>query len=143
MCFVCGLENPIGLKVFFYDDDDGRVIVKFTPRQEHQGYPGVVHGGIISALLDEVIGRVVTSLDIWAVTAKLELKFRKPVPLGEELTIIGEMIRLRSRSFEARGELRLADGALAVEGHGVYIRLSEEEIEKRRDELGFWEVVPD
>jgi len=53
------------------------------------------------------------------------------------------MIRLRSRSFEAKGELRLADGTLAVEGRGVYIRLPEEEIEKRRSELGFWEVVPD
>jgi len=143
LCFVCGMENPIGLKAFFYDDDNGRVIVKFTPRQEHQGYPGFVHGGIITALMDEAIGRVVTSLDIWAVTAKLELKFRQPVPLGEELTIIGEMIRLRSRSFEARGELRLADGTVAVEGYGVYIRLPEEEIEKRRSELGFWEVVPD
>jgi len=142
MCFVCGMENPIGLKAFFYDDD-GRVIVKFTPRQEHQGYPGVLHGGIITALMDEAIGRVVTSLDIWAVTAKLELKFRRSVPLGEQLTIIGEMIRLRSRSFEARGELRLADGTVAVEGYGVYIRLPEEEIERRRSELGFWEVVPD
>jgi uncharacterized protein (TIGR00369 family) len=143
MCFVCGMENPIGLKAFFYEDDDGRVIVKYTPREEHQGYPGFVHGGIISALIDEVIGRVVTSLDIWAVTAKLELKFRKPVPWGEELTIIGEMIRLRSRSFEARGELRLADGTLAVEGYGVYVRLPDEEIKRQRAALDFWEVVPD
>jgi len=143
LCFVCGMENPIGLKAFFYEDDDGRVMVKFTPRQEHQGYPGFVHGGIISALMDEVIGRVVTSLDIWAVTAKLELKFRKPVPLGEELTIIGEMVHLRSRSFEAKGELHLADGTVAVEGYGVYVRLPDEEIERRRSELDFWEVVPD
>jgi len=137
------MENPIGLKAFFYEDDDGRVIVKFTPREEHQGYPGFVHGGIISALMDEAIGRVVTSLDIWAVTAKLELKFRKPVPLGEELTIIGELVRTRSRTFEARGELRLADGTLAVEGQGLYVRLPDEEIERRRAEVDFWEVVPD
>ena len=143
MCFVCGMENPIGLKAFFYEDDDGRVIVKFTPREEHQGYPGFTHGGIISALMDEVIGRVVTSLDIWAVTAKLELKFRKAVPLREELTIIGEMVRLRSRSFEAKGELHLTDGTIAVEGYGVYVRLPDEEIERRRAELDFWEVVPD
>jgi len=143
MCFVCGMENPIGLKAFFYEDDDGRVIVKFTPREEHQGYPGFVHGGIITALVDEVIGRVVTSLDLWAVTAKLELKFRKPVPWGEELTIIGEMIRLRSRSFEAKGELRLADGTVAVEGYGIYVRLPDEEIERQRAALDFWKVVPD
>jgi uncharacterized protein (TIGR00369 family) len=143
MCFVCGMENPIGLKAFFYEDDDGRVILKYTLREEHQGYPGFVHGGIISALMDEVIGRVVTSLDIWAVTAKLELKFRKPVPWGEELIVIGEMIRLRSRSFEAKGELRLADGTLAVEGYGLYIRLPAEEIERQRAALDFWEVVPD
>ncbi len=93
--------------------------------------------------MDEVIGRVVTSYDIWAVTAKLELKFRQSVPLGEQLTIVGEMIRLQSRSFEARGELRLADGTVAVEGHGVYVRLPDEEIERRRAELDFWEVVPD
>jgi acyl-coenzyme A thioesterase PaaI-like protein len=137
------MENPIGLKAFFYEDDDGQVMAKFTPRQEHQGYPGFTHGGIITALMDEAIGRVVTSLDIWAVTAKLELKFRQPVPLGEELTIIGELVRLRSRSFEARGELRLADGTVAVEGYGLYIRLPDEEIERRRSELDFWEVVPD
>ena len=76
-------------------------------------------------------------------TAKLELKFRQPVPLGEQLTIIGEMIRLRSRSFEAKGELRLADGTLAVEGYGLYVRLPEEEIERQRAALDFWEVVPD
>jgi len=143
MCFVCGMENPIGLKAFFYEDEDGRVIVKYTPGEEHQGYPGFVHGGIITALMDETIGRVVTSLDIWAVTAKLELKFRQPVPLGEQCTIIGEMIRLRSRSFEARGELRLADGTLAVEGYGLYVRLPDEEIERQRAALDFWEVVPD
>ncbi len=143
MCFVCGMENPIGLKVFFYEDDEGRVIAKFTPREEHQGYPGFVHGGIIGALMDETIGRVVTSYDIWAVTAKLELKFRKPVPLGEQLTVIGELIRLRSRAFEARGELRLADGTVAVEGYGLYVRLPDEEIERRKAALDFWEVIPD
>ena len=143
MCFVCGMENPIGLKAFFYEDDDGRVIAKFTPRQEHQGYPGFVHGGIISALMDEAIGRVVTSLDIWAVTAKLELKFRQHVPLGEQFTITSELVRLRSRTFEAKGELRLADGTLAVEGYGLYVRLPDEEIERQRAALDFWEVVPD
>jgi acyl-coenzyme A thioesterase PaaI-like protein len=53
MCFVCGIENPIGLKLFFYTDDEGRTITRFRPKPEHQGYPGQLHGGIISTLLDE------------------------------------------------------------------------------------------
>ena len=52
MCFVCGIENPIGLKLSFYTDDEGRCITRFQPRPEHQGYPGQLHGGIISTLLD-------------------------------------------------------------------------------------------
>jgi acyl-coenzyme A thioesterase PaaI-like protein len=53
MCFVCGIDNPIGLHLAFYTDDDGRCIAHFHPKPEHQGYPGQLHGGIISALLDE------------------------------------------------------------------------------------------
>jgi acyl-coenzyme A thioesterase PaaI-like protein len=52
MCFVCGIENPIGLKLSFYTDDEGRCIARFRPREEHQGYPGHLHGGVISTLLD-------------------------------------------------------------------------------------------
>lgn len=77
------------------------------------------------------------------VTAKLELKFHKPVPLGEPVTVIGGLIRVRSWAFEARGELRSAAGTVAVEGHELNVRLSEEEIEKRKSELDFREVVPD
>jgi hypothetical protein len=53
MCFVCGIENPIGLKLKFYTDDEGRCIARFRPKPQHQGYPGQLHGGIISTLLDE------------------------------------------------------------------------------------------
>jgi acyl-coenzyme A thioesterase PaaI-like protein len=52
MCFVCGMVNPIGLHLHFYTDDEGRCIVRFRPKPEHQGYPGQLHGGIISSLLD-------------------------------------------------------------------------------------------
>jgi hypothetical protein len=52
MCFVCGIENSIGLKLSFYTDDEGRCITRFQPRPEHQGFPGQLHGGIISTLLD-------------------------------------------------------------------------------------------
>jgi len=143
MCFVCGLENPIGLKLFFYTDDQGRCLTRFQPREEHQGYPGHLHGGVISTLLDETMGRVLAQQNVWAMTGKLEIKFRKPVPLDQELTVIGEITRSRSQAYEARGEIRLPDGTLLVEGSGVYIRIPDEVIEQTKSELGFWEVVPD
>jgi hypothetical protein len=58
MCFVCGIDNPIGLHLHFYTDDEGRCVARFQPGPEHQGYPGHLHGGIISRLLDQTMGRV-------------------------------------------------------------------------------------
>jgi acyl-coenzyme A thioesterase PaaI-like protein len=58
MCFVCGIDNPIGLHLKFYTDDEGRCIARFQPKAEHQGFPGQLHGGLISTLLDEAMGRV-------------------------------------------------------------------------------------
>jgi len=142
-CFLCGMENPIGLKLFFYQDDDGRVTVRFTPGEEHQGYPGVLHGGIVCALLDETIGRTLVRDDIWAMTVSLDVRFRQPVPLGQELTVIGEIVRLRSRTMEGRGEVRLADGTVAATAEARYIRLREDQLERFKSELGFWGVIPD
>ena len=52
MCFVCGIDNPIGLHLSFYTDDQGRCIARFRPQPHHQGYPGQLHGGLISTILD-------------------------------------------------------------------------------------------
>ena len=143
MCFVCGVENPIGLHLHFYTDNGGRCIARFRPRPEHQGYPGHLHGGIISTLLDETMGRVLTHLDVWAMTGRLEIAFRKPVPLDQELTVVGELVRSRTRAYEARGEIRLADGTVLIEGRGVYVRIPDEAVEQARSALDFWQVVPE
>lgn len=143
MCFVCGIENPIGLKLKFYTDEEGRCIARFRPKPEHQGYPGHLHGGIISTLLDETMGRVLTPQNVFALTGRLEIKFRKPVPLDQELTVVGELTRDRSRAYEARGEIQLADGTSLVEGSGMYIRVPDEMLEEAKEELGFWQVIPD
>jgi len=142
-CLLCGMENPIGLRLAFYDQEDGRVMARFTPREEHQGFPGVLHGGIICALLDETIGRTLVRHDIWAMTIDLQVRFRQPVPLGQELTVVGELVRLRSRTMEGRGEVHLADGTIAATAEARYIRLTDEQLEHFKAELGFWQVVPD
>jgi acyl-coenzyme A thioesterase PaaI-like protein len=143
MCFLCGINNPIGLHLKFYTDGGNRCITHFRPKPEHQGYPGQLHGGLISALLDETMGRVLTSRNVWAMTGRLEIRFRKPVPLDQELTVMGELTRNRSRAYEARGEIQLPDGTPLVEGSGTYIRIPDQVIEQAKSELDFWQVVPD
>jgi len=143
MCFVCGLENPIGLKMAFYEDDEGRVTAKFTPGDEHQGFPGMVHGGIVTALLDEVLGRVAIAAERWVVTGRLNIRFRRPVPVGETLTIVGEVVNWKRRTLEARGEIRLADGQVGAEATGTFIEIPAETVERMEEALAFWQVVPD
>ena len=89
------------------------------------------------------MGRILTTEDVRAMTGRLEIKFRKPVPLDQELTIVGELTRGRSRAYEARGEIQLPDGTTLIEGSGMYIRIPHKVIEQAKRELDFWEVVPD
>lgn len=142
-CFLCGRDNPIGLKLAFYEEEDGRVRAQFTPKDHHQGYPGVLHGGITCALLDETIGRTLVRDDIWAMTLELNVRFRRPIPIGESLTVVGELTRLRSRTIEGKGEIRLADGAIGATAEAKYFRLPEDQVEQFRQELGYWQVTPD
>jgi len=148
MCFICGTQNPIGLKIIF--ETDGECVwAQFTPRDEHQGYPGVLHGGITFALLDEVIGRAAMELDNspWMMTAKAEMRFRRRVPLGEELTLMGKLTRVRSRTVEGYGEIRLSDGSVAVEAKALYIRVPESLAEQMKEQMGeemrYWRVIED
>lgn len=145
MCFVCGLKNAFGLKAAFYNLETGEVVAKFTPREEHQGYPGRLHGGIAASVLDEVIGRAVNPQGlaaVWGVTVELTVKYRKPIPLGQTLTAIGRITQRKGRFFEGSGEILLSDGSLALEAKGRYMELPLEKIAQSEvDELE-WGVVP-
>ena len=144
MCLVCGMNNPIGVKAFFYETDREEVIALFTPGEEYQGYPGRLHGGITSGLLDETIGRVIMTrhdADIWYVTLELKTRFRKPIPLGEELRIIGRITREGTHIFEGTGEVVLPSGEIAATGEGKYIRLPPEKIPDFDTEIEEWKVT--
>lgn len=134
-CYVCGKDNPSGLKVRFYSRGN-QVFTHFTPGPEHQGYPGRMHGGIAGTLLDETIGRAGFIKGYWTFTIKFETKYRKPIPLGEEITVVGEMVQDRGRVIEARGEVRLSDGSVAVEGTGLFIKLKADELQRLEAEIG-------
>jgi acyl-coenzyme A thioesterase PaaI-like protein len=125
MCLVCGVENPAGLKARFFELENGELAGVFRPGAEHQGYPGRLHGGLASAILDETIGRAINLADtqIWGVTVEFTIKFRKPVPLDREVRAVGRIIKDSSRLFEGTGEIVLEDGSVAVEAHGKYLKM--------------------
>ena len=117
-CFGCGRDNPAGLKLEFTLKDDCYSAV-FTPRREHQGYDGMAHGGIIAALLDEVMGDYVYELTRQkAFTARLELRYRQAVPIGRPLQAVASVLRKKGRLYEMKGEVFLSDGSLAAEAKG-------------------------
>ena len=130
MCFLCGVENKFGLHGRFFVLDDGELCGVFSPRQEHQGYPGRLHGGIIAALLDETIGRAINAAhgDTWGVTVQFSMRLRRPVPLDQEVKVVGRITRDSTRVFEGKGELLLEDGTVAAEGEGTYVKLPVDEI---------------
>jgi uncharacterized protein (TIGR00369 family) len=146
MCFVCGESNPAGVHVRFYEQDDGSVLARFTAGQQHQSYPGRVHGGVITAVMDECIGRAIMikyGEAIWGVTAELNVRFRKPAPLEVELTVVGRITKETSRLFEGTGELYLPDGAVAAEATGKYVKLDIGLIADFDAEQEEWYVRPD
>jgi acyl-coenzyme A thioesterase PaaI-like protein len=125
MCFICGTENSFGLHSQFLNLADGRAASIFTASEEHQGYPGRMHGGIISAVLDELIGRIlqVTDPTMFAVTVELNVKLRKPVPLHTEVKAVAWTTRDSSRIFEGEAELYLPDGTVAAQAFAKYMKM--------------------
>src|SRR5215469_2656854 len=109
-CFVCGQRNPYGLHLVFRLDQD-TIVADFQPREEHQGFPGVIHGGIVASVLDEALGR--TSLlgkrPEWTMTGKLEVKYRRYVPYGPLLRVRATLEGERRSMLQARGVLTIAE----------------------------------
>jgi len=130
MCFGCGTDNHLGLHAQFLELEDGRLCAEFTAQEQHQGYPGRLHGGIISAILDETIGRAIQiqNPDIFAVTIELNVRFRKPVPLNTTLRAITEITQDKGRVFEGEGSLLLEDGTVAANATARYLKLDTSQI---------------
>jgi len=131
MCFVCGEKNDFGLRAKFYETDNNELVAIIKPSEQHQGYPGRMHGGIAATILDEVIARSICNgkdEQLWGVTLELKTKFRKPVPLGEELKVVGRVTSEGTRSFEGTGEILLQNGEIAVSSEGKYIKLTADKI---------------
>jgi uncharacterized protein (TIGR00369 family) len=125
MCFVCGTDNPLSLHAQFLELSDGRLCAEFTATDAHQSYPGRVHGGVISAILDETIGRAVqvAQPETFGVTLELNVRFRKPIPLNVPLRVIAEITKRSGRLFVGEGKLLLQDGSVAADATARYYEM--------------------
>jgi uncharacterized protein (TIGR00369 family) len=124
LCYVCGSKNETGLRVAFEIDSDAKSIKgRFTPAAGHQGYEGIVHGGIISALLDEAMAKLAFSLGLPAVTAEMTVKFRSPAAPGEELLVTGRLLDIDRRLV--LGEAKVEQGLIVIaEATGKLVKVS-------------------
>ncbi|MEX0800182.1 MAG: PaaI family thioesterase [Dehalococcoidia bacterium] len=131
-CFGCGDANPEGLGIQF-EVEGRRVLGKFQARREHQGFPRVAHGGIAAAVIDEAMGWAMYAAGAWAMTARLEVKYRRPMPLHEPLEVTAEVVRDRGSWLEAEAQIRLVGGPLIAEGKAVFMRLPPDRAREMQD----------
>lgn len=137
-CFGCGSLNRHGLRMTFHvNDAGGGVVSRWIPEQRFEGYGGMVHGGIICTLLDEVMAWSLYTRETWAVTAKMETRFRHPVEIGVPVLVRGSIVRERGRLFEVSGEIRReGDGTLLAESSATFMRVPDAQSAEWRDRYG-------
>lgn len=135
-CFVCGESNPAGLRAqFSLGEAPDEMRGHFTPDDRYQGYPGRVHGGIVASVLDETLGRAVALHGAWSFTARLEVRYRRPIPVGAALEVRARQVRDRGRFVEARGEARLPSGEVVAEATGLFLKLAPDEADALREAI--------
>ena len=144
-CFACGIENEFGLGLKFYELEGDELYAEFIVPDRFEGFPGIVHGGIVASMLDEMLSRagLIGDHDRLGMTAKLDIRYRAPVPTGELLTLFARVVNRKGRILFSQAELRLPDGKLAAEAKGMMIDIDDETLEGLDlEELG-WKVYPD
>ena len=125
-CFVCGKDNPIGLNITFFRNQD-KVRAEFIPESKHQGFKEIVHGGILFSILDEIMGRTaVIAKGVMTMTVEINIKYRKKALVGEKIIFIAQMTKDLGRMIEAQAEARSEDGTLLIEAKGKFIVISKE-----------------
>lgn len=126
MCFACGEDNPISLGLNFKKNDDKTVRAEFQPKMEHQGYKGIMHGGLISTLMDEAMAKVLSLNDILALTAKMNIRFRQPVSIDKKLVITAEIVKNKTGLYFTEAEVRGINGELFAEAEAKFMKVEEE-----------------
>lgn len=124
-CFACGPRNPFGLHLQFRTEGE-TYVTEFTPSVHHQGFEGIVHGGILATVLDEVMARFLWVRGIPAVTAEMKVVLRQPARIGEPLTVCGRVVSQNKRLICCQAEARRTDGTLVAAAEGKFLRIEQE-----------------
>ncbi len=121
-CFICGKQNPGGLNLVF-SFHDGKASAEFTLQKKFQGYKDIVHGGIVTAILDEAMVKAVLAQGIRAVTAEITVRFRNPLHTDEKAVVDAEIVKKREKLVEAKAHIRGHDSRAIAEGKGkLYVK---------------------
>lgn len=139
---MCGRDNPVGLKMVFEEDAElGVVRAQLTVPDTYQGFPGVVHGGILAAILDETAGRAVLlngADDEFMATLRLTIRYRRPTPTGLPLTVVGWLERRGGVGARVSGEVRLPDGTVTADCQCTLAPIPEQFRDRWEDEKKYW-----
>ena len=119
MCFACGEKNTRGLNLkFSVFPQKRRIETTLTLSTEFQGWKGIVHGGIVTTILDELMGKITQELGIRAVTASLEVRFKNVARISEEIRAVGEVTRIEKKLIYAQAQAFRSDGTIIAEAFG-------------------------
>jgi acyl-coenzyme A thioesterase PaaI-like protein len=128
-CFVCGKDNPRGLKIkVSYEEGEMAAVTELTLPKEFQGWTEVIHGGILSTLLDELMAHAVWRFAGPGLTLGIEVRFHKPLKPGEKIRVRGVLQTANSRRRQAEGEIiRIADGQKIASGKSRFLLLEKKD----------------
>jgi acyl-coenzyme A thioesterase PaaI-like protein len=122
-CVVCGQENPSGLQIRYVREPDGAFTAEWRPTKNWEGFEGIVHGGIISTVLDEAMSKAVAAMNYEALTGELRIRFRHHVAAGEDLRVRGWVVGKVKRLITAEAALTAADGSERAHGWARFLAL--------------------
>lgn len=123
LCLGCGKNNPLGLKLNFrWDGQTARA--EFTPHKYHQGWAGIVHGGILACLLDEAMGWTAMFVGMNCINARMEIRLRRPALIDEPLVVTGSVMEKKSRLLKTRAVVSLANGTPVAEAKATLYVIS-------------------
>ncbi len=121
-CFVCGKDNPSGLKLDFRIENN-KIYSELTLDEKFQGFKDIIHGGIIAALLDEAMVNLAYRLNIMAVSANININLRMPAKPKEKLILTGEITKIEGRKVFAKSEIKNASNETVADATGLLLKI--------------------